>query len=209
MTLSRLIQRLGWLNPRFEFLFILGWLLFFPGKDSPLYFMVFACLMVIVSFRNIFFMKNLSLSGFSYFLIGFNGLLIFSVFFSVYRFQSILFISDIILISLYFILLFFDKENEDGYFRLLAYVISVLSVVKVVHSVVPVFSTKNVFFSNLIFQGVASGIAVLILFYYLLKKFNGVYLVLLVVNGAGVFVSEDGTFSAVNPSAKLKGCVPR
>ena len=191
MILSRLVQRLSRLNPRIEFSVILGWLLFFPAKDSPLYFLIFACLMIIVSFRGIWFMKNLSLSGFSYFLIGFNGLMIFSVFFSVYRFQSILFISDIFLISLYYILFFFDRENEDSYFHLLAYVISVLSIIKVVHSIVPVFSSKNVFFSNLIFQGVASGIAVLILFYYLLKKFNWVFLGLLLLNGAGVIVSES------------------
>ncbi len=60
-----------------------------------------------------------------------------------------------------------------------------------VHSIFPVFSSKNVFFSNLIFQGVASGIAVLILFYYLMKRFDRVFLVLLLLNGAGVFVSES------------------
>lgn len=191
MILSRLVQRLSRLNPRIEFVLLLGWLLFFPAKDSPLYFLVFAGLVTVVSFRNICFMKNLSLSGFSYFLIGFNGLLLLSVFFSVYRFRSILFVSDIFLISLYFILFFFYRENEDIYFHLLAYVISVLSFIKVVHSIVPVFSSNNVFFSNQIFQGVASGIAVLILLYYLLKRFSWVVLGLLLLNGAGVFVSQS------------------
>lgn len=191
MKMPRLIYRLGLLDPRVEFLSILSWLLFFPAKDSPVYFLVFSSLMVLISLRNIYFMKNLSFSGFSYFLMGFNGLLIFSVFFSLYRFQSILFITDIMLISLYFVLFFLDRGNEDSYFRLTAYLISVLSLVKVIHAVIPFSDSKTIFFSNLIFQGAASGIAVIILFYYLLKKFDWLSLALLVVNVAGVFVSES------------------
>jgi O-antigen ligase len=191
MKMPRLIYRLSLLDPRIEFLSILSWLLFFPAKDSPFYFLVFSTLIALISLRNIYFMKNLSFSAFSYFLMGFNALLIFSVFFSLYRFQSILFITDIMLISLYFVLFFLDRRNEDSYFHLLAYLISILSLVKVIHTIIPFSDSKTIFFSNLIFQGAASGIAAIIVFYYLLKKFDWLLLTLLAVNMAGVFLSES------------------
>jgi O-antigen ligase len=191
MTLARQLHRLRMLNPKVEFFSILTWLLFFPWKGSHLYFLVFALLIVIFSLRNIFFMKNLSLSSFFYFLAAFNLVLILSVFFSLYRLQSILWVSDIFLISLYFILFFLDKSNEDDYFHLLVYLISLMSLLNLFNDSFSIFDRKNLFFSNPIFQGVASGIAVLILFYYILEKFNRFFLGLLILNVAGVFISES------------------
>lgn len=191
MTFTRELHRLRMLNPKIEFFTILAWLLFFPWKGSSLYFLIFALLIVIFSLRNIFFMKNLSLSSFSYFLAAFNLALILSVFFSLYRLQSILWVSDIFLISLYFILLFLDKSSEDDYFHLMVYLISIMSLLNVINYSFSIFDRKNLFFSNPIFQGVASGIAVLILFYYILEKFNLFYSGLLILNIAGVFISES------------------
>lgn len=226
MKISRLVHRFSLLDPIVEWLIILSWILFFPWKDSlfHFYFLIVALLIVIFSSRHICFMKNLSLSPFSYFLVIFNLVLILSIFFSIYRYQSILLASDIFLVSLYFILLFFDKSSEDKYFHLLAYIISSMSLFYVINDSFSIFDTKNYFFGNPILQGIASGIGVLIVFYYFLlppgkrvqekqtvssprrflqlsfwaagivrffKKRNWIYLVLLILNIAGVFVSQS------------------
>ena len=226
MKLSRLVHRFSLLDPIVEWLIILSWILFFPWKESlfHFYFLIFALLIVIFSSRHICFMKNLSLSPFSYSLVVFNLVLILSIFFSLYRYQSILLVSDIFLVSLYFILLFFDKSSEDKYFHLLAYIISSMSLFNVINDSFSIFDKKNYFFGNPILQGIASGIGVLIVFYYFLlppgksvqekqtlssprrflqlsfwaagtvrffKKWNWKYLVLLILNIAGLFVSQS------------------
>ncbi|MCP5105978.1 MAG: hypothetical protein GY950_21510 [bacterium] len=222
MKLARQLYRLSMLNPRNEFFTILAWALLCPWKDSPSYYLILALLVFFFAFRNIYFMKNLTLSSFSYFLVAFNLVLFFSAFFSVYLYQSLLWVADIFLVSLYFILFFPDGSREDRYFHLLAYLISIMSFLNVLNAIFSIFPRKNFFFTNPIFQGVASGIAVLILLYYLLRipfkgskrlqKIRGgdepnggsswgvgaAHLGLLVVNGAGVFVSQSkGAFIGV------------
>jgi O-antigen ligase len=191
MRLTRSLYRLKMLNPKVEFVLILCWMLFFPWKDSLLYFPSTALLIVLLSLRNIYFMKNFSLSSFSYSLLAFNLLLIFSVFFALYRHPAILWVSGIFLMSFYFSLFFLDKNSEDDYFRILAYTISAVSLFQVIEYILPGIDWRNFFFPNPIFQGVASGIAVLIIVYYLLKKFQWLFLGLLVVNVAGVYVSQS------------------
>jgi len=53
------------------------------------------------------------------------------------------------------------------------------------------FEGKNLFFLNPIMQGLISGIGLLIAFYYILKRFNWIFLVLLILNLAGVFISAS------------------
>ena len=168
MRLPRSINRLSRLNPKVEFSLLLGWLLFFPLKDSPLYFPTFAFLVLLVSFRGICFMKNLSLSSFSYSLLAFNLLIIISVLFAIYRYSSIQWIAGIFLVSCYFILFFLDKNSEDDYFHILIYIISAVSLFQVINFIVPGIDRRNFIFPNPIFQGVASGIAVVAVVYYLL-----------------------------------------
>lgn len=191
MRLTRPLYRLGMLNPKVEFVFLLCWMLFFPWKDSPLYFPTIVLFIVLLSFRNMYFMKNLSLSSFSYSLLAFNLLAIFSVFFAVYRRPSILWVSGISLISFYFILFFLDKRSEDDYFYLMVYIISAVSLFQVIDFMIPGIDRRNFFFPNPIFQGVVSGIAVLVMVYYLLRKFHWPFFGLLVLNVAGVYVSES------------------
>jgi len=166
-------------------------MLFFPWKDSLLYFPSVALLIVLLSLRNACFMKNLSLSSFSYSLLAFNLLAILSVFFAVYRRPAILWAAGIFLISLYFILFFLDKGSEDDYFHLLVYIISAVSLFQAIDFIVPGIFRRNFFFPNPIYQGVASGIAVLAAFYYLLKKSHRLFFGLLVLNAAGVYVSQS------------------
>ncbi|MCX6580602.1 MAG: O-antigen ligase family protein [Candidatus Aminicenantes bacterium] len=191
MRLTRPLYRLSMLNPKVEFILLPCFMLFSPWKDSPLYFPATALLIVLLSLRNICFMKNLSLSSFSYSLLAFNLLAILSVFFAVYRRPAILWVSGIFLISLYFILFFLDKGSEDGYFHLLIYIISAVSLFQVIDFIIPGIDRRNFFFPNPIYQGVASGIAVLAALYYLLKKFHRLFFGLLVLNVAGVYVSQS------------------
>jgi hypothetical protein len=69
--------------------------------------------------------------------------------------------------------------------------ISVLSCMKILNYSFQILDKKNIFFSTPIYQGIISGIAVLIMAYYLLNKFKMVYLGLLVLNVGGVFVSHS------------------
>lgn len=203
MRLSRIIYRLSLLNPRIEFLSLLACILFYPKSENPLftyiYFLVLSILIIFFSIRNIMFLKNIALSSFSQFLTIFNLVLIFAIFFSVYHFRSIFFYADIFLISFYSILFFFDKSKKNEYFHAIAYVISLFSFINMIHYYFPVIERKSLFFPNTILQGIVSGIAVLILLYYLLKKFNRVFLVLLIVNCGGMFVSRS--------KAAFIGCV--
>lgn len=193
MSLSRLIYRLGIMNYKIEFLTILTWLLFFPLKDKEphLFFLGFALLMCFILLKNIYFMKTIGLSHFSHFLMVFNFILILSVFFSTYRYKSILLLSDIFIVSCYFTLFYNDRRRETDYFHLIASIISVFSFINVILYVIPLFERGHIFFVNPIHEGIISGIAVLILLYYLLKKWNPRFFILFIVNLGGVFVSQS------------------
>jgi len=191
MTLSRMIYRLGISNHKIEFLLILTWALFFPIKESHFFFLGFAILMCLVLLKNIYFMKTIGLSYFSHSLMVFNFILILSVFFSNYHFKSILLFSDIFLLSCYITLFFYDRRRETEYFHLIAYIISFFSVINVVLYVTPLFKRGHIFFVNPIHEGIISGIGALIFFYYLLKKWDPRFFILLILNLGGVFVSQS------------------
>jgi len=181
------------MNYKIEFLSILTWLLFFPLKEKEplLFFLGFALLMCFILLKNIYFMKTIGLSHFSHFLMVFNFILILSVLFSNYIYKSILLLSDILLISCYFTLFYNDRRKETDYFHLIAAIISVFSFINVILYVIPVFERGHIFFVNPIHEGIISGIGVLISLYYLLKKWNPRFFILLIVNLGGVFVSQS------------------
>lgn len=193
MNLSRLIYRLGIMDYKIEFLMILTWTLFFPlkEKEAHLFFLGFAILMCLILLKNIYFMKTIGLSYFSHFLMVFNFILIISVLFSNYLYKSILLLSDIFLVSCYFTLFYNDRRKETDYFYLIARIISVFSFINVILYVTPLFERRHIFFINPIHEGIISGIGVLLFLYYLLKKWNPWFLVLLIVNLGGVFVSQS------------------
>jgi tetratricopeptide (TPR) repeat protein len=140
-------------------------------------------------------MKNLSFSTFSYFLGAFNLVLIFSTFFANSPYKAVLWIADLFLVSVYFILLFFDKESEGEYYRLIAYLITVVSSFKVIDAVFGIVEARDIFFSTSILQGIASGIGAWILLYFFMEKFRGRYrwefLALALVNIGGLIVSQS------------------
>lgn len=191
MSLSRIIYRLNSVKQEFEFFIILSWILFFPKKESLFYFLIFAVLIILFSIRNIYSIKNIVESLFLYILVFLNLLFIISIFFSFYKLKSILLFLDIFLICVYFVLFFYDKNDEQKYFFLILYLISLFSIINIVNYSFSIFEEKNLFFSNPIMQGLISGIGLLIAFYYILKRFNWIFFVLLILNLAGVFISAS------------------
>ncbi len=165
MSLSRIIYRLNSVKQELEFFIILSWILFFPKKESLFYFLIFALLIILFSIRNIYSMKNIVESLFLYLLVFLNLLFIISIFFSLYKFKSILLFLDIFLICIYFALFFYDKNDEQKYFFLILYLISLFSIINILNYSFSIFEEKNLFFSNPIMQGLISGIGLLIAFY--------------------------------------------
>lgn len=193
MNLSQILRRLSIINHNIEFLVILSWMIFFPDKELKIYFLGTAILICLFLLRNIYFMKTISLSYFSYSLLGFNLLLILISFFSNYHLKSILLFSDLLLISLYFILFYKDQHSEEKYFHLVVNIISLFSLVNIIRLSVPIFHQEKPFFISTIHEGILSGMGVLILLYFLLKKsrLKPWFLILLLLNAAGLYVARS------------------
>jgi len=195
MSLSRIGYRLGLLDPAIEIITILAWMLLFPkgmgNEFTYIYFLGMAGLLVLFSYRNIYFLKNLGLSQFTLWQGLFSLVLIVTSFFSVYVYRSIFFFVDIFLISFYFVLLFIDKNSRKHYYIYLSYLVSLFSLINTINYIFPIFPRRILFFTNTIVQGIVSGLGVLILLYYLLKKFDRLYLVLFLVNCTAVFLSHS------------------
>ena len=182
-------------NPRFqeiEFSLLLGWALFFPAKQSYLYFLGFIVLLVIFTLVKIFTLKNIVLSRFSVFLFLFNLLFIFSAFFSPYPLKSILFASDVLLISMWFVFFYVEKVDMECYLRLLAMVISLSSLVVLVFFVLQGgHGQATQIIKNPILQGIASALAALVFLHALLQKYGHGSFLLLWINFAAVIVSAS------------------
>lgn len=182
-------------NPRFqeiEFSFLLGWALLFPDKQSYIYFLSFSFLLVFCTLRNVFSLTNIMLSRFSAFLFLFNALFIFSAFFSPYPLKSILFASDVLLVSLWFVFFYIEKMDTERYLRRLAMVISLSSLVVLVFFVLRGGHGQAAqIFKNPILQGIASALAVLVFLHALLQKYDHTNLLLLTINFAAVIVSAS------------------
>ncbi len=168
-------------------------MLYFPDKKSPFYFLIAALLLCLFSLRTIYFMKNLNISYFSLSLSIYNLLLILLSFFSTFPQKSFLLLADIFLVSIYFILFFHDRSSDKTLFSLLVSIISILSFVNILRSLVqiPFLKPGQPFFISTIHEGIVSGFAVLILVYYLMKHKEWQYIILLVLNVGGVFVSRS------------------
>jgi O-antigen ligase len=212
MNLLKPILRIGSRFQEIEFSLLLAWALLFPDKQSYLYYFGFTALLVLFSLKKIFSLKNISFMRVSIFLLLFNLLMIGSTFFSCHPGQSLLFVCDIFLLSLWFFLFDIEKIDVYRYLRLLAYVISLSSLVIVVFFI---FQTGRVpqgtIFKNPILQGIAAALAVLFFLNALLQKFAYGDMALLIVNGAAVIVSASkaaflglALFSAAMILAKKK-----
>ncbi|MBU4268987.1 MAG: O-antigen ligase family protein [Acidobacteria bacterium] len=182
-------------SPRFqevEFSVLSGWALFFPVKQSYLYFLGFALLLAAFTLRKVVTLKNITLTRFSTFLLLFNGLFIFSAFFSPHPFKSLLFVGDILLVSLWFILFYLEKSDIGRYLRLLAAMISVSSLVVLVFFTLGGGSgPAGQIFKNPILQGIVSALAALVFLHALLQKYSHADLALLGLNFTAVIISAS------------------
>jgi tetratricopeptide (TPR) repeat protein len=192
-NLSRFFYRLRIIDYKIEFLVIIAWLIFFPDKESHLYFSGTAFLLCLFLLRDIYFMRTLSLSYFAYFLAGFNFILVLSAFFARYQLAAVLQLVDLMLFSCYFILFYHDRDDGRRYYRLLVYVISLFSLLNILRHVgaVPFLQPDRPFFISTIHEGILSGMGVLILVYRLLKALDGRFIALLLLNIAGVYISRS------------------
>ncbi|MCG2659183.1 MAG: O-antigen ligase family protein, partial [Kiritimatiellae bacterium] len=182
-------------SPRFqevEFSVLSGWALLFPVKQSYLYFLGFALLLAAFALRKVVTLKNITLTRFSFFLLLFNALFIFSTFFSPHPFKSLLFIGDILLVSLWFILFYLEKSDMERYLRLAALVISISSLAMAVFFVLQGGrGLVTPCFENPILQGIVSALAALVFLHALLQKYSHTDLVLLGLNFTAVIVSAS------------------
>lgn len=192
MNLLKPILRIGSRFQEIEFSLLLAWALLFFDKQSYLYYFGFTALLVLFSLKKIFTLKNISFMRVSVFLLLFNALLIGSAFFSRHPGKSLLFICDILLLSLWFFLFDFEQIDVNRYLRLLAYLISISSL-----AIVLFFAFQSgrgplgTIFKNPILQGIAAALAVLFFLQVLLQKFALIDMALLIINGGAVVVSAS------------------
>ena len=191
MNISKIVYKLSLTQSRFEFTFILIWALFFPSQDTYLYFLTFGAFLSLMLIRRLWQAENVNLSVFSLMLLCFNLIFLISIFFSSYQMKSILFFSDILLVSLYFIFLNLAPEDFHIYLSRLVYCLSLFSLIHVFLHILPIEAPKSLFLESPIHQGIASGIGVVIGFYYLIQKITLPSVILLLVNTMGVFVSAS------------------
>jgi O-antigen ligase len=192
MNILKPVLRIGSRFQEIEFSLLLAWALLFPAKLSYLYYFGFTALLVLFSLKKIFTLKNIPFMHVSVFLLLFNLLMIGSAFFSRHPGRSILFVCDIFLLSLWFFLFDIEKNDVNRYLRLLAYVISLSSLVIVVFFVFRTgHAPQGTIFNNPILQGIAAALAVLFFLQTLLQKFAYTDMALLIVNGGAVIVSAS------------------
>jgi len=190
-SISRLFYRLKFNDHRTEFFIILGWMLFFPFKDSILYYPGSAALICLFSFRNIYFQKTVAVSAFTSMLTASIFIFIILAFFTVSPLNSILMLSDLLLPLCYFLVFYNDSRSEAGLFRLMFYLLSVFSLVAIVRNILPFFNTLHPLYLSTIHEGVISGLGVTLAIYYLVQKRETIDWIMLGLNICGVFVSRS------------------
>lgn len=192
MNLLKPILRIGSRFQEIEFSLLLGWALLFPGKQSYLYYLGFTALLALFALKKVFTLKNISFMRVSAFLLLFNLLLIGCTFFSRHPAQSLLFVCDIFLLSLWFFLFDIEIIDVNRYLRLLAYIISLSSLAIIIFYAWQTNSNpRGTIFNNPILQGIAAALAALIFLHALLIRFTAIDLALLVVNGGAMVVSAS------------------
>jgi O-antigen ligase len=149
-------------------------------------------LLSLFSLKKILSLKNLPVMRMSVLLMLFNLLLIGSAFFSRHPGRSLLFVCDILLLSLWFFLFDIEESDIGRYLRLSAWVISIASM-----AVIVVFIARagrgplGVVFNNPILQGIAAALAALVFLQALLQRFNRADAALLAVNAGALVVSAS------------------
>ena len=191
MSLLKQLYKLKSLTREIELISIFSCLLFFPNKGSMLYYLVSAVVVLFFIFKHIIYSHNIGISKFTYWLAAINCLLLVTILFSSYYYRSLLVFWDILIYSIYFILVFIDVKFERRYLKYLGIILSLFSLMVFINYLFPYPGRRLLFFSNPILQGVMSGAGVLIFFHLLQRSFYWPHLVFLLFNVLAVFVSES------------------
>ena len=171
MSLSKLNCKISSFAREIEFGIILVWVILYPQKKSPVFYLVAGFLFTLFSLQRIQGSKNVALYPFSWGLLLFNAILVAGTFFSPYPLKSLLFVVDLMLISVYFIFFYLEIRDRQRYFIVLGWVISISSLVNLVGWIFgPSTRQISILFANPILQGIASGIGAIIFFQLLLIK---------------------------------------
>lgn len=171
MSLSTLNSKISSFAQEIEFGIILVWVILYPQKKSPVFYLVAGFLFALFSLQRIRAAKNVALYPFSWGVLLFNVLLIASAFFSPYPLKSLSFIVDLMLISIYSIFFYMEARDRPRYLLVLGWVISFSSLVNLAGWIFgPSTRQVSILFANPILQGIASGIGAIIFFHRLLTK---------------------------------------
>ncbi len=171
MSLSKLNSKISSFAQEIEFGIILVWVILYPQKRSPVFYLVAGFLFAVFSLQRIRGAKNVALYPFSWGLLFFNVLLIAGAFLSPYPLKSLSFIVDLLLISVYSIFFYMETRDRQRYFLVLGWVISISSLVNLGGWIYgPSTRQISILFANPILQGIASGIGAIIFFHQLLIK---------------------------------------
>ena len=177
--------------PGSDFFLLTGWALLYPDKISLFYFLGFAALAILFIAKNLFSMRNMGISRFSILLFAVNLLLIVSVLLTPNRQKSLLFLSDLILVS--FVVVGFENGRRDrgNCLKGLCIIISLLSLITLVLMAGGAPRNPGFFFANPILQGILSGLAAVLLVRYLSRRFSIFPFVLFLINLLAVFASAS------------------
>jgi O-antigen ligase len=175
-----------------EFVIVLGWALLYPAKIGYVYFLGFMLLLAAFTLRRLFMLKSIAVSRFSLFLLAFNSIFVFSAYFSPHPLRSLLFVGDVLLVSLWFLFFYLEKSDMERCLRLAALVISLSSL-----AVLFCFALQGgrlpvtPVFRNPILQGIASAMAALVFLHSLLQRFGRAGLLGLVLNALAVVIAAS------------------
>lgn len=182
-------------NPRYqeiEFCLLLGWALLFPAKIGYAYYLGFMSLLVVFVLGKAATLRTVAVDRFALLLLLLNSVLVLASFFSPHPLKSVLFSADVLLVSLWSILLYLEKEDMERYLRLAALVISLASLLVVV-----AFAWQGgrlpvaVVFRNPILQGVMAALAALYFLQRLLSRYRHAELLLLAINAVAAAISAS------------------
>lgn len=174
-----------------DFALLAAWVLLHPAKESKAYFLGFALLAAVYLLRAFLVERHFPTSAFSRNLGLAILLLAASVLTTPGRQNALLFLCDLILVTL--IIVFFDngRRDRDQALVIMAGLITLTSLVSLGLRLSGAPLHPGLFFDNPILQGVLSGLGVLLLLSRLKERFTLLLLLILIVNLAGVFASAS------------------
>ncbi len=187
-----LSRQLKFFQPQIELLLLFGLLLFFPDKLSYSYYFLAALLLSFFSLLHLWKDKLSVRSPFTYFLFFFNSIFIFSALFANYPQKSLLFCSDLLLITFYFMLLpeFSDQEYSNLlniFFIFITFAVALNGLFFFILQQ----QQASILFKNPILSGFLAAIGAIFFFSALLEKISWKNLSFLLINLSGLILNAS------------------